>query len=298
MSQPSLKDLRLALVVAETGNFRIAARRLEIAASTLSHAITGLEQTLKLRLFHRTTRSVALTAEGQAFLARMRPILEELDEVLADNGSQKDDIAGELRINTPFNAATYLLREVVPAFLAQHPGVQLELRHEERPVDIVAERCDAGIRLGATVPPDMIAVPFGGKTRFVPVAAPAYLQKRGVPAHPQELMNHTCVRIRMPQGQRYAWEFVKDGEMFRMDVPGSLTLDRVALTINAAESGLGIAFVLEHAAKESIAAGKLHTLLTDWCPLEEGYMLYYPGRRHVPPPLKALVEFLKASRRA
>lgn len=297
MSQPSLKDLRIALAVAETGNFRSAARRLDIAPSTLSHAVTGLEQALKLRLFHRTTRSVALTQEGRAFLARIRPILGELDDVLADQGGRMGEIMGELRINTPFSIAAYLLREVVPAFMAQHPGIHLELRHEERPVDIIAEGCDAGIRLGETVPPDMIGVPFGARIRFVPVAAPAYLEERGVPSHPEDLMKHACVRIRMPHGDRYAWEFEKGGEVLNLEVPGSLTLDRMALMIEAAESGLGIALVLEQAAKGSITAGRLRTFLADWCPMKAGHTLYYPGRRNVPPPLRAFVEFVRASRR-
>lgn len=294
MSQPSLKDLRIALAVADAGNFRSAARRLDIAPSTLSHAVTGLERTLNLRLFHRTTRSVALTLEGRAFLERVRPILGELDGVLTDKHGQSGEITGELRINAPFAATVYLLKEVVPAFMARHPGIELELRQEDRPVDIVANGCDAGIRLGGTVPPDMIGVPFGGDVRFLPVAAPAYLEKHGTPSHPEHLMRHRCIRIRMPRGERYTWEFEKGEERFSLDVPGALTLDRMALMIEAAENGLGIALVLEQAAKDSIAAGELRTLLTDWCPTEAGHMLYYPGRRIVPPPLRALIDFLKS----
>jgi DNA-binding transcriptional LysR family regulator len=240
---------------------------------------------------------VALTQEGRAFLMRIGPILGDLDNALADNGAQSGNIAGELRINAPFSAATQLLREIVPAFMARHPAIHLELRHDERLVDIVAEHCDAGIRLGETVPPDMIAVPFGEKTRFVPVAAPGYLQEHGVPSHPGELMNRACIRIRMPQGDRYAWEFRKGEQALRLDVPGSLTLDRMTLMIEAAESGLGIALVLEEAAKESIGAGRLQMFLADWCPMVEGRTLYYPGRRNVPPPLRAFIEFIRAFNR-
>lgn len=286
----------MALAVTDAGSFRSAARSLEMAPSSLSHAITELEHTLNLRLFHRTTRSVALTVEGEAFLSRIRPILGDLrvavDEInLQQQGSS---ISGELRINTPFAAARYLLKEVVPEFMKLHPGIELEFRHEERPVDIVAEGCDAGIRLGGTVPNDMIGVPFGGKARFVPVASPGYLQTSGCPAHPSDLMAHNCIRIRMPRGERYAWEFERQGEKVELDVPGSLTVNRMALMIEAAEGDLGVAFVLEQAVEQSLADGKLNVLLGDWCPDEPGLMLYYPGRRNVPAPLRAFIRFIQA----
>ncbi len=291
----SLKSLRMALAVADTGSFRRAARLLEMAPSSLSHAITELELTLKLRLFHRTTRSVALTVEGEAFLSRIRPVLGELrvavDEI---NQRQEGNISGELRINTPFAAALYLLKEVVPSFMKLHPDIELELRHEERPVDIVADGCDAGIRLGGSVPIDMIGVPFGGKARFVPVASADYLQQYGRPAHPAELMAHKCIRIRMPRGERYAWEFERKGERIELDVPGSLTVNRMALMIEAAEGDLGVAFVLEQAVAQSLADGKLQLLLNDWCQDEPGLMLYYPGRRNVPAPLRAFISFIQA----
>ncbi|WP_256582602.1 LysR family transcriptional regulator [Pseudomonas sp. Irchel 3A5] len=290
-----MKSLRMALAVADTGSFRRAARLLEMAPSSLSHAITELELTLKLRLFHRTTRSVALTVEGEAFLSRIRPVLGELrvavDEI---NQRQEGNISGELRINTPFAAALYLLKEVVPSFMKLHPDIELELRHEERPVDIVADGCDAGIRLGGSVPIDMIGVPFGGKARFVPVASADYLQQYGRPAHPAELMAHKCIRIRMPRGERYAWEFERKGERIELDVPGSLTVNRMALMIEAAEGDLGVAFVLEQAVAQSLADGKLQLLLNDWCQDEPGLMLYYPGRRNVPAPLRAFISFIQA----
>ncbi len=291
----SLKSLRMALAVADTGSFRSAARLLEMAPSSLSHAITELELTLKLRLFHRTTRSVALTVEGEAFLSRIRPVLSELRVAVDEINQQQDgSISGELRINTPFAAARYLLKQVVPAFMKLHPDIELELRHEERPVDIVADGCDAGIRLGSSVPTDMIGVPFGGKARFVPVASPGYLQQYGLPVHPAELKAHRCIRIRMPRGERYAWEFERQGERVELDVPGSLTVNRMALMIEAAEGGLGVAFVLEQAVAQSLADGKLQLLLNDWCQDEPGLMLYYPGRRNVPAPLRAFISFIQA----
>jgi DNA-binding transcriptional LysR family regulator len=290
----NLKSLRIALAVAHRGSFRSAARDLGMAPSSVSHAITELEQTLQLRLFHRTTRSVAMTLEGEAFLTRIRPIVGDLTVAVDEIDQQQGEIKGELRINTPFAAARYLLREVVPDFMQRHPGIELELRHEERPVDIVAAGCDAGIRLGGSVPPDMIGVPFGGKARFVPVASPGYLELHGAPDHPSALKAHNCIRVRMPKGGRYSWEFERQGEKVELDVPGALTVNRMALMIEAAENGLGVAFVLEQAVGQSVADGKLQVLLNDWCPDEPGMMLYYPGRRNVPAPLRAFIDFVQA----
>jgi DNA-binding transcriptional LysR family regulator len=295
MPEPTLRDLRIALLVAETRSFRRAARRLDIAPSTVSHTITGLEGTLGLRLFHRTTRSVATTTEGIAFLARVKPFIEGIDAAIAEPTSDPRAVSGVLRINTPFSAASYLLQTVVPTFMDQYPQIEVELRHEERMVDIVAEGCDAGIRLGSTVPGDMIGVRFGGPLRWVPVAAPSYLRRRGKPEHPRELMNHRCIRIRMPNGERYLWEFGKDGEEFRLDVPGSLTLDRMALMAEAAANGFGIAYVLQSTVEQRLAVGELTLLLPDWCSYDEDYMLYYSGRRAVMPQLRVFIDFIRLS---
>jgi DNA-binding transcriptional LysR family regulator len=276
---------------ASSGSFRGAGRRLDVAPSTLSHIVTGLERKLGKRLFHRTTRSVRLTLEGEDLLARVAPLIAGLDEAVSRTGAEQA-IAGTLRINAPLSAASHLLATVIPDFIARFPSVELDLRHEERMVDIVAEGCDAGIRLGRTVPGDMIGVPFGELLRFFPVASPGYLDQHGTPLHPLDLMNHRCIRTRLPRGERYAWEFRRNGEEQVIDVPGPLTLDRQTLMMEAAVAGMGIAFVLERAVASQIATGTLRPLLIDWCPADERYMLYYPGRRNVPPPLRAFIEYL------
>lgn len=293
MDQPTLREWRIVLAIAEAKSFRRIAGQFDMAPSTLSHLVTGLEQKLGRRLFNRTTRSVGLTPDGEVLLSRIAPLVAQLDDAVALKGPG-EAITGDLRINASLSAASYLLARIVPVLADRHPGIRLDIRHEERLVDIVAEGCDAGIRLARTVPPDMIGVPFGENLRFMPVASPAYLTRHGTPGHPSDLLAHRCIRTRMPRGERYAWEFVRDEEELSIDVPGHLTLDRQALMIEAAAAGLGIAFVLEQVISDRIAAHELVPLLRDWCPADERYMLYYPGRRHVSPPLRALIDLIRA----
>lgn len=294
MTEPRLRELRAALCVLETGSFRNAARRLGMAPSSVSHTISDLEATLGIRLFHRSTRSLALTPAGEEFLERVRPIITQLDAVLADPKADRGEVRGPLRINTSFTAGVRLIETIVPAFTERYPRIDLELVHEERLVDIVAQGCDAGIRLGRTVPGDMIGVPFGPELKWAAVAAPHYLERFGEPKHPSDLMKHRCLRLRMPSGERYAWEFERHDEEVVLDVPGSLTLDRMFLSIEAATKGLGIAYVLEQAVADRIASGSLRPVLLDWMPMESRYLLYYPGRRNVPPQLRAFIDFLRS----
>lgn len=293
MAEPTLQEWRVAVAIAASGSFRATAKQLDLAPSTLSHLVSGLEHKLGLRLFNRSTRSVVPTVEGEALLARVAPLIGELATVAASAGG--GPVAGELRLNTSLSAATYLLAEIVPKFMQQHPGVSLDLRHEERLVDVVAEGSDAGVRLGRTVPLDMVGVPFGPLLRFLPVASPGYLAEHGTPTHPRDLQDHRCIRTRLPRGERYAWEFSRDGETLAVDGPGALTLDRQALMMQAAVAGMGIAFVLEQAAAAHLASGTLVALLREWSPADERYLLYFPGRRHVPAPLRAFIEVLRAT---
>ena len=235
---------------------------------------------------------MVLTLAGEDLLARIAPLLAGFEEAISLSDTE-GSIMGALRINASLSAASYLLENIVPKFIARFPNIEVDLRHEERLVDIVAEGCDAGIRLGRTVPADMIGVPFGVALRFLPVASSDYLERHGTPMHPRDLLDHQCIRTRLPRGERYAWEFSRDGEEHAIDVPGPLTLDRMSLMIEAATAGMGIAYILEQAVAPQIAAGTLRPLLVDWCPSDERYMLYYPGRRHVPPPLRAFIDHLR-----
>ena len=293
MTEPTIREFRAALLVAETGSFRQAAKRLEMAPSTLSQAMSTLERSLGIRLFHRTTRSVAVTPQGQSVLDQAAPLIARFDALVATASAEAGVLQGRLRINTTHSAGMYLIQKVIPSFIQRYPNVQLELQHEEKIVDIVAAGSDAGIRRRHTVDNDMIGVPFGQLLRWIPVASPSYLEAAGVPTHPLDLLEHRCVRIRMPGGERYLWEFERDGENLSLDAPGSLTLDRMSFMIEVAAKGLGIAYVLEHLVERDIAEGRLRPLLLDWCANDAEYMLYYPSSRLPMPPLRAFIDELR-----
>ena len=291
--RPALGDLTALSAIVAHRSFRKAADELELSPSTLSHMMRALETGLGLRLLHRTTRSVSPTEAGERLVARLQPVLRDLDLALAEVEAFRSSPSGTLRINASEAPARLLLRSVVPAFLARHPAMSLDLVTEGRLVDIVAEGFDAGIRLGEAVPQDMIAVRFGGEVRFVTVAAPAYLAGRTAPRTPDDLKDHACIRFRLRSGKLFRWEFEKHGQELAVDVPGALTLDHVELMAEAASEGMGIAYVADRTARPWIERGKLVTVLDDWCPWIPGLFLYYPGHRHVPPGLRAFIDVLK-----
>ena len=293
MPRPTLADLGAFAAIAAHQSFRKAADELGQSPSTLSHAMRTLEATLGVRLLHRTTRSVAPTEAGTRLLARLRPLLHDFDAALSEVDAFRDGPSGTLRINANETAARLLLRAVMPRFMARHPAVTLDLVTEGRLVDIVAEGFDAGVRLGESLPQDMVAVRFGGDTRFRAVAAPAYLDARGEPATPDDLEGHSCIRHRMPSGKLYRWEFERNGQELAVNVPGALTLDHLGLMVEAAADGLGIAYVNERAARAHLADGRLLPVLSEWCPAIPGLFLYYPGHRQVPGALRAFIDILK-----
>ena len=274
-------------------NFRKAAEELGLSPSTLSHVMRTLETNIGVRLLHRTTRSVSPTEAGARLAERLRPALRDLDLALEEIDAFRGRPSGTLRINSSEIAARLLLRSVVPTFLARNPEMALDLVTEGRLVDIVAEGFDAGIRLGEAVPQDMIAVPFGGETRFLAVAAPAYLAARAPLATPDDLKHHLCIRQRLPSGKLYRWEFEKNGQELAVDVPGALTLDHPELMAEAAERGLGVAYLSDRIASPYLERGTLVAVLDDWLPRIPGLFLYYPGHRHVPPGLRAFIDVLR-----
>ena len=292
-NRPALADLTAFAAIVAHRSFRKAADELGLSASTLSHMMRTLETTIGVRLLNRTTRSVSTTEAGECLVARLRPVLFDLDRALEEVEAFRDRPSGTLRINTSEMAARLLLRSVVPIFLARHPEMSLDLVAEGRLVDVVAEGFDAGIRLGEAVPQDMVAVRFGGETRFVAVASPGYLADRTPPQTPDDLKNHSCIRFRLKSGSLFRWEFEKHGQELTVDVPGALILDHVELMTEAAADGLGIAYVPERSAQPYIISGKLSTVLEDWCPRIPGLFLYYPGHRHVPTGLRAFIDVLK-----
>ena len=293
MTTPTLNDLKAFAAVAAHRNFRKAADELGLSPSSLSHVLRTLERNLGVRLLNRTTRSVAPTEAGDRLLLRLGPTLRDLQAALDEVASLGALPTGQLRINANESAARVLLRDVVPTYLGRYPGMVLDLVTEGRLVDIVADGFDAGVRLGEALAQDMVAVRFGGDSRFLTVASQAYLSSRKLPQVPEDLKNHICIRNRLPSGKLYRWEFEQRGREVAVDVPGALTLDHIELMTEAAIAGLGIAYVPERSARPYLDDGRLVTLLDDWCPLIPGFFLYYPGRRHVPAGLKAFVDVLR-----
>lgn len=293
MVRPSLNDLAAFATVASHRSFRRAADVMGVSRSALSHAIIGLEAKLGVRLFNRTTRSVSLTQAGARLLARLDPVLQDLDQALDTLSEERGTPSGTLRINANKSGACILLREIVPRFLDLYPDVELDLVSEGRLVDVVEQGFDAGVRLLEAVPRDMVAVTFGGDVRFIAVAAPSYMDGRATPNTPDDLHAHCCIRQRLPSGKRYRWEFSKRGAEIAVDVPGNLTLDDNDLLVQAAADGRGIAYVPEPFARPFLASGQLVTVLDDWCPPTAGLALYYPRSQHIPSPLRAFIDILR-----
>ena len=295
MKRPSWNELLAVKTVADQRSFRHAADVLGLKRSTLSHTIKGLETALGVRLFHRTTRSVALTKTGEMLIERMTPLLTQMDELLNDVTGSDHQPYGSLRISASDAAISLLLETVLPAFIKTYPGIEIDLVAQGQLVDIVEQGFDAGIRLFEDVPKDMVALSLSGPLRFVTVASPGYLASRPKIRHPQDVMQHTCLRQRLPSGKRYHWEYQQDAQRFALDVPGSLTLDSSALMAEAAAAGLGVAYVPERYARHGLDSQRLVTLLDDWTIASQGIALYFPQNRHMPIALRLFVDAIKAA---
>ncbi|MCY0386765.1 LysR family transcriptional regulator [Robbsia sp. Bb-Pol-6] len=293
MVKPTLVDLTAFSTIATHRSFRVAADVLGVSPSSLSHAMRGLERGLGVRLLHRTTRSVSPTEAGEQLLARIRPVLGDLDAALDAVADARGQPSGTLRINGSESAIRLLLHTVVPRYLARYPEMSLDLVAEGRLVDIVEQGFDAGVRLGESLSPDMVAIPLGPDLRFLAVAAPGYLAGRKPIVTPDDLRAHHCIRQRLPSGKRYRWEFGKHGQEVTIDVPGVLTLDNSALLVEAAAAGMGIAYVPEGVARAWLDEGRLVSVLDTWCPMIPGLFLYYPGHRHVPAGLRAFIDEIR-----
>ncbi|RZF65950.1 LysR family transcriptional regulator [Sphingomonas populi] len=293
-----LDDLSSFVAIVRAGGFRDAARVSGGSASSLSEAVRRLEARLGVRLLHRTTRSIAPTEAGARLFERLSPALAEVRAALDVVNTFKDRPAGTLRLNVPANVARTVLPGIVPAFLTAYPDIRLDVTVEDSFVDILASGADAGIRYEERLEQDMIAVPIGPRTqRILTAAAPAYLAAHGRPAHPQDLLQYACMRSRFSGGAIAIWEFERAGEIVRVDPLGPLLVQpglACDLLIDAAIAGLGIVHLFEDWLKPHIASGALETVLDDWCEPFSGPILYYSGRRYLPTPLRAFVDFIKA----
>ena len=293
MSRPSLNDLTAFVVVATHRSFRRAADELGAAPSTLSHAMRALEARMGMRLLNRTTRSVSPTEAGFQLLARLQPALASLDEALESVAGFRGGAAGLVRVNAPRVAAALIVREVLPRLSQRHPDVTVDIVVDGELIDIVAGGFDAGVRLVGSIPRDMIAVPLTRPLRFMCVASPAYLDRAGAPATPDDLKAHRCIGHRLPSGRLYRWEFERDGQVLTVDTAGSIILDDEDLMVDAAVAGLGVAYVAESAAAAALAAGQVREVLSPWLRATEAAAVYYPGHRAAPLALRAFLDVVR-----
>ncbi|WHZ18374.1 MAG: Transcriptional regulator, LysR family [Rhodanobacteraceae bacterium] len=294
MPRSNINDLLAFVAVARERSFTRAAAKLDVSQSALSHTLRGLEARLGVRLLNRTTRSVAPTQAGERLLQTVAPRFEEIEAELAALNSLRDKPAGTIRITAADYAANSILLPKLAKFLPKYPDIKVEIGIDDRLVDIVAERYDAGVRDGELVAKDMIAVRIGPDLRMAVVGAPAYFAKHPPPKRPQELTEHACINLRLPtRGGLYAWEFEKGRRKLNVHVEGQLVCNRPAQMLNAALAGLGLAYLLEDVVRPYLAAGRLKRVLDDWCPPFPGYHLYYPSRRQPSPAFALLVEALR-----
>jgi DNA-binding transcriptional LysR family regulator len=291
-------DLAPFLAIARHRSFRRAADAIGCTPSALSHAIRALEERLDIRLFHRTTRSVALTEAGEQLFARLAPAFRDIDDALEDLDSFRGAPAGRLRLNCARSSAEMVVQPLVSRFLAAHPRVQVDIVVSNALIDLVSGGFDAGIRFGETIAQDMIAVPIGPQQRSAVVASPALLARHPAPLRPEDLKALPCIRLRFDSGRYYAWEFERDGQDVRVEVDGPLTMNDQSLMVAAAIDGTGLAYAFEGQVEQPIAEGRLVRVLEDWCPWYSGFHLYYPGRRQPPAALRAFIDFAKADRAA
>lgn len=292
-----LSDLNAFMAVAKAGGFRDAARAGDMSPSGLSEAVRRLETQLGVRLLNRTTRSVVPTEAGRRLLDRLGPALAEVESALDIVNTTRDKPIGTLRLNVPVSAARLALPAILPGFLAAYPEVQVEIVTEESFVDVFASGCDAGIRYEERLEQDMIAVPIGPRVqRFAAAAASAYLDRRGRPQHPQDLLSHACIRGRFSSGMINAWEFECEGEQVTLEPSGPLIVRAGGATdlgIEAAVAGVGIVYLFEDWLRPYFDRGELEPLLEPWWPRFSGPYLYFPSRRLMPAPLRAFVDYVK-----
>jgi DNA-binding transcriptional LysR family regulator len=294
-----LGDLGAFITVARAKGFREGARVSGASASALSEAVRRLETRLGVRLFNRTTRSVVPTEAGAGLLARLGPALTEMESALDVVNGYRDKPAGSLKLNVPVGVARLVLPALVPRFLETYPDIQVEIIAEDSFVDVIGAGCDAGIRYDERLEQDMIAVPIGPRRqRFAAAASPDYLDRRGRPEHPRDLLHHACIRGRFSSGAMTPWEFERDGETVVIEPLGPLIVSvggGFDLAIDATLAGTGVICLFEDWLRPYLDRGTLEPVLEDWWPGFSGPFLYYSGRRFVPAPLRAFIDFIKSA---
>ncbi len=294
MGRESLNDIVAFLAVARERNFTKAAAKLGVSQSALSHTIRGLEARLGLRLLTRTTRSVSPTEAGDRLVRAVGPHFDDIQSELEALGALRDKPSGTVRITAGLHATETILWPKLQPMLRKYPEVKLEITVDYGLANIVADRIDAGVRLGEQVAKDMIAVRIGPDFRFVVVAAPSYFSNRGEPRSPNELTQHNCINLRFPtHGALYTWEFERSGRELNVRVDGQLTFNNSKQILDAVLAGFGVAYLPEDMAKPHLAKKRLVQVLDSWCAPFSGYHLYYPSRRQDAPALSLVVDALR-----
>ncbi|ACL62472.1 LysR family transcriptional regulator [Methylobacterium nodulans] len=294
MARENLTDLLSFTTVAQEGSFTRAAARLGVTQSALSHAMNGLEARLGLQLLNRSTRSVSPTEAGERLLRIVGPQFEQIEVELSALTELRETPAGTVRITAPEHAAETVLWPALERLLPDYPDITVEVVTEQSLTNIVAERFDAGVRIGEHVEKDMVAVRIGPPMRIAVVGAPAYFQGRPKPKQPEDLTAQRCINLRRPtRGGFYPWEFGRAGRELAVRVEGQLVFTSLHLIRNAALAGLGLAYLPEDQVQAQVAEGRLVRVLEDWCEPFPGYHLYYPSRRQAAPAFTVLVEALR-----
>ena len=288
-----LPDLQIFAAIVRHRSFKRAAIELGVTTSALSHAMRRLETKMGVRLLHRTSRTVMPTAPGQLLAERLEQGFDMIGAALSGIESYRQNPSGPLRINVPLDAARLLLSPVLTEFATHYPQVALILSVDDRPVDIIAEGYDAGIRYGGTVPQDMVAVPLTRPLRWVVVGAPAFLARHGRPGSPEALARLSCIGVRLGNNTAYKWELGDGERQIRLDVSGPLAVNNTEMTIAAAIDGLGLAYVLERRVQEEIERGALEVVLPDWASSGPGFYAYFASRRQNEPGLRPLIEMIR-----
>lgn len=295
-NRADIADLTYFLAIARHRSFSRAAIEIGVSASALSHALKGLESRLGVRLLNRTTKSVTLTAAGEALAAAIGEPFEVIDTAMETLNRFRDAPAGRIRLNVAVEAANLLLAPVLPVFVERYPDVELDIVASNRMVDVTDAGFDAGIRYGGTVPEDMIAQRLSADIRWVVAASPEYLNRFGVPEHPNGLLQHRCISSRLGDDRVYRWEFERDGEELQIAVPTSITVDQAQTGLIAVLGGVGLMYFPEPLVAPYVADGRLRLVLPDWVSMGDGFHVYYSSRRQMPTGLRLLIDLIRELR--
>jgi DNA-binding transcriptional LysR family regulator len=295
-ARSDLADLTYFLAIARHRSFRRAGLELGVSASALSHALKGLETRLGVRLLNRTNRSVMLTAAGEELQAAISSSFDTIGQAVEALGRFRDVPVGRIRLNVAVEAASLLLGPVLPEFFERYPDVELDIVASNRLVDVTEGGFDAGIRYGGTVPEDMITQRISAEVQWLVVGAPSYLDRFGTPQHPNDLLQHRCIKIRLGDDRIYRWEFEKGGEDLAITVQGPLTIDLAESGLGPVLGGVGLMYLPAPLVGAQIAQGTLRAVLQDWAPMGPGFHIYYSSRRHVPVGLRLLIDLVRELR--